>query len=101
MMADAHDDRRPAARPDVRARLDRDLERYARREPGSRSFWRSLRVLGAIGWPIVLTTVGGAFMGRWLDARWSTGIQLTLILLVGGAIAGAVMAWQMIQPDRR
>jgi len=101
VIARVSEDRRPGRRPDLRARLDRDLKRYGRREPGSRSFWRSLRVLGAVGWPIVIMTVGGAFLGRWLDARWDSGIRLTLTLLVCGAAVGAAMAWQMIQPDRR
>lgn len=88
-------------RPDLRAALQRDLQRYGRREPGSRSFWQSLSVLGSVGWPIVMTTVGGALLGRWLDTRWNTGIRLTLMLLVGGAVAGATIVWHLMKPRPR
>lgn len=88
-------------RPDLHETLQRDLRRYGRREPGSRSFWRSLSVLGSVGWPIVTTTVGGALIGRWLDAYGNTGIRYTLMLLGGGAIAGAAIAWHLIQPRSR
>lgn len=88
-------------RPDPRARLERDLDRYGRREPGSRSFWRSLGVIGSVGWPLVATTVGGALAGRWLDARWQTGIRLTLTLLVAGAVFGAIIVWRLVGPGRR
>ena len=32
----------PVRRPDPRERLERDLDRFERREPGDASFWRSL-----------------------------------------------------------
>jgi ATP synthase protein I len=83
-------------RPDMRATLDRDLQRYSRRDPSSRSFWRSLGVLGAVGWPVAIATVGGALLGRWIDARLGTGLQFTLGLLAGGAVAGAGVAWHLI-----
>ena len=87
-------------RGDLRASLERDLRRYGRREPGNRTFWESIGVLGSVGWPIVLATVGGALAGRWLDGRWATGIRFTLLLLIAGAAAGAAMAWHLIQPRR-
>ncbi len=88
-------------RPDPRTSLRRDLNRYARREPGNASFWRSLSVLGSVGWPIVIATAGGALAGRWLHAHWNTGIWLTLLLVVAGAIGGMAIMWQLIQPRDR
>ena len=88
-------------RPDPRASLKRDLRRYGRREPGTQSFWQSLSVLGSVGWPIVIATAGGALAGRWLHMHWSTGIWLTLLLVVAGAIAGMAIVWQLIQPRDR
>ena len=88
-------------RPDPRASLKRDLNRYVRREPGSASFWQSLGLLGSVGWPIVIATAGGALAGRWLHARWNTGIWLTLLLVVAGAVAGMAIVWQLIQPRQR
>lgn len=88
-------------RPNLQARLERDLDRYARRERDASTFWRSVGLLGSVGWPIVVTTVGGAFAGRWMDARLSTGIRFTLLLLVAGAIVGAAIAWNLVKPERR
>lgn len=87
-------------RPDLRASLERDLQRYGRREPEGRSFWRSLGVLGSVGWPLVASTVGGTLAGRWLDLEWQTGIRFTLLLLVTGAVAGALIVWKLVGPGR-
>ncbi|MGE0813346.1 MAG: AtpZ/AtpI family protein [Vicinamibacterales bacterium] len=87
-------------RPDLRARLARDLARHAHRQPGEASFWHSLAVLGAVGWPIVLATVGAALGGRWLDARQGTGITFTLASLVAGVVVGTAIAWHLVKPGR-
>ena len=88
-------------RPDPRGGLRRDLSRYTHREASDRSFWQSLSVLGAVGWPIVLASVGGALAGRWLHARWETGSWVTAVLVAVGAAVGMVIAWQLIQPRQR
>jgi len=87
-------------RPDLRASLQRDLDRYEKRDPRGRSFWQSLSVLGSIGWPLVITIVGGTLAGRWLDLRWQAGIRFTLLLLVIGAVAGAAIVWKLAGPGR-
>lgn len=91
----------PFRRPDLRASLKRDLDRLSRREPGDSSFWRSVGVIGAVGWPIVIATVGGALAGRWLHARWDTGSWLTALLVAAGAVLGMAIVWQLIQPRQR
>ena len=88
-------------RADPRVSLHRDLQRYARRDGGITSFWQSLSVIGAVGWPIVLAAVGGALAGRWMHAQWNTGTALTALLVAVGACVGMAIAWQLIQPRRR
>lgn len=85
----------------MRRSIQRDMERYDTRESASRSFWRSIGVLGSVGWPIVVMTVGGAFVGRWLDRAWGTGVRLTMILVFVGAMLGGSVAWSIIQGTKK
>ena len=84
------------SRTDPRAAVRRDSSRLARREPGHRTFWRSLGVVGMVGWPIALGSVGGTFVGRYLDSRFDTGIRLTLMLMTAGLLAGCFTAWKTV-----
>lgn len=86
----------PGARRDLPSSLQRDLSRRARREPGFGTFWRSMAVLGAVGWPIALLAVGGAFLGRWLDLQLRSGIRCTLMLITVGAALGCWHAWRTV-----
>lgn len=84
-------------RGDVPKAIKRDFSRHGRREQGHRSFWQSLGVLGMVGWPIALASVGGAWLGRYLDDRWGTGVQFTLMLLTVGVILGSFTAWKALK----
>ena len=85
-----------APRTDPRAAVRRDSSRLARRETGHRSFWRSLGVLGMVGWPIAMGSVGGALLGRYLDTRFATGVRYTLMLLTAGVLLGCFAAWKAV-----
>ncbi|MCA9134798.1 MAG: AtpZ/AtpI family protein [Planctomycetales bacterium] len=87
---------RHSSRTDPRRTIRRDTVRLARGKTGPRSFWRSLNVLGMVGWPIALASVGGVLLGRYIDSRWSTGVQFTLMLLVAGVLLGGLAAWKVI-----
>lgn len=81
-------------RTDPRAAVRRDGSRLARRERGHRSFWRSLSVLGMVGWPIALGSVGGVLLGRYLDTHFDSGIRYTLMLMTAGILLGCFAAWK-------
>lgn len=83
-------------RVDPRAAVQRDVSHLARREVGHRSFWRSLGVIGMVGWPIALGAAGGALLGRSLDARFDAGIRYTLMLLTAGVLLGSLGAWKAV-----
>ena len=83
-------------RDNARKAVRRDFARHAGREADDRTFWRSLGVLGMVGWPIALATVGGALGGRYLDNRFGTGVQFTLMLVTAGALIGSYTAWQPV-----
>jgi len=83
-------------RTDPRVAVRRDGSRLARREKGHRSFWQSLGVLGMVGWPIALGSVGGSLLGRYLDTRFETGVRYTLMLMTAGVLIGCFAAWKSV-----
>lgn len=91
---------RDSERGDLQAAFDRDFRRQARREPGHRMFWRSLGVLGSVGWPIALFTAGGALAGHALDMHQNSGVRFALIFLTAGAFLGSWIAWRTVRGHR-
>ncbi len=91
------DDPDSQLRKDVRQAVRRNFSRHSRREQGHRTFWQSLGVLGMVGWPIALASVGGAWIGRYLDGRFGTGVRFTLMLLTAGAMIGSYTAWRALK----
>lgn len=61
------------------------------REP---SIAHHLAMIGSLGWLVVVPTIGGVFLGRWLDGHLGTGIMMTAALLLAGLVAGCMLAWQ-------
>ena len=86
-------------RDDPRERTKRDLERVRRRQPET-GFWSSLALIGSVGWPIALLAAGGAWLGRYLDSRWQTGVRFSLILLTLAATIGTAIAFRSVREDR-
>ncbi len=78
-------------------------ERRARRElwqrEGERSLGQNLAWIGVLGWLVVVPTLIGVFAGRWIDARWSTGIFWTVSLLFLGVCVGCYLAWQRVHQE--
>lgn len=71
----------------------------ARRE-GDRSIWSGLGLFGMVGWSIMLPTVGGIALGRWIDHRWPSPYSWTLMLLFIGLVLGCWSAWYWIQQEQ-
>lgn len=61
---------------------------------GEPSLGRYLAQVGALGWAIVIPTLLGVFLGRWIDHRLGTGIFWTGPLLLAGLGIGCWSAWQ-------
>ena len=95
-MTDTRPSESDSLRPDPRAAIRRDERRMARREKGHGGFWHSLGVLGMVGWPIALGSVGGTLLGRWLDLKFAAGIHFTLVLMMVGVLLGCTVAWKTV-----
>lgn len=79
----------------------RKLQQQASRIGTARraGFWQGLATVGAIGWMVVTPAVAGALVGRWLDARFATGVYWTLSLLTAGVMLGSFSAWRHVQKE--
>jgi ATP synthase protein I len=58
---------------------------------------RRLAQIGVLGWIIVVPMLIGVFAGRWLDARYNSGLFCTAPLLMLGAALGCWSAWKWMQ----
>lgn len=79
------------------------VRRQAERQQAARQvgFWQGLTVVGAVGWMVVLPAVGGAFLGRWLDEHYNSGVFWTLGLLTAGLAMGCASAWRHVKGEMR
>lgn len=65
------------------------------------NLWGAFGIVGTIGWMVVLPTLLGIALGRYLDTRFNAGIFWTLSLLMLGLIIGCLAAWRHIQEMMR
>lgn len=69
------------------------------KKEGERSLWQNLSMLGALGWLIVTPTLIGILLGRWLDARFETGIFFSGALIFLGVVIGCRLAWLRVTKE--
>lgn len=80
--------------------IRRSAERMkrARSEPGF-SPLRGLGAFGIIGWSIAVPTVGGAFLGLWLNKVVPQTFSWPIALILGGVVVGGIIAWGWIERE--
>lgn len=104
-------DSSPASKPALSASAENMVQQVGEREArmlrrkreGGPSFWRSMAMVGAIGWAVAVPTLVGIAVGTWLDHKWPSRFSWTLMLLFGGLVLGCRDAWIRIrraQEDR-
>lgn len=72
----------------------------ARDNPGP-SPLRGIGSFGMIGWSVAVPSVGGAFLGMWLDRVAPQDFSWTIALILGGVAVGAMLAWNWIDKEGR
>ncbi len=82
----------------TQARLRRTRRMRWLRE-GDMSVGRRLAQIGVLGWILVLPTLAGLFVGRWLDARFEAGIFWSAALLLLGVCIGGWAAWKWMNAE--
>lgn len=76
---------------------ERRSERW--KQEGERSIWQNMSMIGALGWLIVVPTLLGVLIGRWLDHTFETGIMFSGALIFLGVVLGSYLAWQRIEKE--
>ena len=59
-----------------------------------------LGVFGVIGWSVAIPTVGGAFLGMWLNRVAPQSFSWPIALILGGVVLGGLVAWGWIDKTR-
>jgi ATP synthase protein I len=77
-------------------RVHRDREQRRQRE-GEPAVARRLAQIGVLGWIVVVPTLAGIFIGRWLDQKFNSGLFCTAPLLMLSAALGFWSAWRWMQ----
>lgn len=54
---------------------------------------------GIIGWSVAVPTVGGAFLGLWLDKIAPQSFSWPMALILGGIVVGIIIAWGWINKE--
>lgn len=73
---------------------------WLREREGEPSFGRQLAQVGVLGWMIVVPTLLGTFLGRWVDRQFATGIFWTAPLMLTGLALGCRTAWRWMHGGR-
>jgi ATP synthase protein I len=56
-------------------------------------------MMGRFGWAIVIPTLLGVLVGRWLDRIFATGVMFTAALVMVGAAVGFWMVWNAMHVE--
>jgi len=92
--------------PEENNELHETIKRSERRDrmaqsQKERTIGQNIALIGALGWLIVMPTVGGVFAGRWLDGQAGGGIFWTGSSIFVGASLGAWLAWQRMKKEEK
>ena len=63
--------------------------------------WIGLGMFGLIGWAVAVPVLLGTGLGIWIDEQWPSDRSWVLILLLAGAVLGALNAWYWLQRESR
>lgn len=82
------------------ARQAAERDSRGREEPEP-SLGSRLGQIGILGWAIVLPTLMGLALGRWLDRTFGTRVFFSAPLLMIGAAVGFWSAWKWMHRQQR
>ena len=83
---------------DIETKAQRKIK--AQKEKG-RGIWMGLGLFGVVGWSVIIPTVIGIALGRWLDKKYTGTVSWTLTFLVSGVVLGCLNAWYWVDKERK
>lgn len=105
-MSDRDDDDARSDDPDEeraealrRAVLHKSMRRQRARQRSDESIWSWMASFGLVGWTVVVPTVVGLAIGRFIDGRTDSTISFTITLLLVGAVVGVAVAWHWVRTE--
>jgi ATP synthase protein I len=87
---------------------EREMEKAVKRAHSLREHWlrtgewpmsRALAMMGRFGWTIVAPILIGAFVGRWLDRTFDSGVFWSAALVFLGAALGYWAVWKRMSSE--
>jgi len=82
----------------LRQQVERQAQRMKQAERNRSSLLGQTVYIGTLGLLLVLPTVGGAYLGRWLDSLASGySVRWTMSLIFVGLVVGAVNIYLFIR----
>lgn len=91
-------------------RTDKDLNQIIKtkearklkeRKKSRRGIWYGLGMFGLIGWSVVVPTILGTILGKWLDKRFPGKQSWTLTFLIIGIVIGCMLAWYWLSRESK
>lgn len=79
----------------------RERRKLKERRKPKRGFWHGLGMFGLIGWSVVIPTLLGTYLGKWLDKRFHGTESWTLTFLIIGLAAGCYLAWFWLSKENK
>ena len=79
----------------------KETRKLKEKRKSRRGIWRGLGMFGLIGWTVVVPTLLGTMLGRWLDKRYPGQQSWTLTLLITGLVLGCIIAWQILSKENK
>jgi len=83
--------------PNAVERAHRRHEHWLR--TGEWPLMRALAMMGRFGWMVVVPILLGAFLGRWLDRMFNSGVTWSAALIFVGAVSGFWAVWKMMNAE--
>jgi ATP synthase protein I len=87
--------------PTFAGEIGAKVARKLKARKSTQGAWFGFRMFGLVGWSVVVPTLIGAMLGRWLDENHPGKHSWTLTLLIIGLCLGCLNAWHWIVKEEK